>query len=113
MISYSGLEPRWSAMIGIIIHKQYWGTGFAFDAQEVLLRFLFLELGLRVVRIYTTSGRPHAIGLAEKSGFKVSARHRKSAFRGGEVYDTLIMDLLREEYFSNHSDLVDSLPQLV
>jgi RimJ/RimL family protein N-acetyltransferase len=113
MISYSGLQPRWSAMIGIMMHKQYWGTGFAFDAQKVLLKFLFLELGLRVVRIYTTSGRPHAIGLTKKSGFKVSARQRQAAYRGGDVYDTLIMDLLREEYFANHPNLVDNLPQLV
>jgi ribosomal-protein-alanine N-acetyltransferase len=113
MISYSNLEPRWSAMIGIMMDKNYWGTGFALDAQEVLLKFLFLELGLRVVRLYTSSSRPRAVGLAKKSGFRISARNRQAAFRAGEVSDTLIMDLLREEYFANHSDLVDNLPKLV
>lgn len=112
MISYSGLQPRWSAMIGIMMDKKYWGTGFAFDAQEVLLKFLFLELGLRVVRLYTSSGRSRAVGLAKKSGFRISARQRQAAFRASEVSDTLMMDLLREEYFANNSELVDNLPQL-
>ena len=26
-ISYSGLEPRWSATIGIMVPKRFWGTG--------------------------------------------------------------------------------------
>lgn len=65
MISYSGLRPRWSVMVGIIMDKKYWGTGFALDAQAVLRR--------------------------------------------GGVYDTLVMDLLREEYFANHPDFEDTL----
>jgi RimJ/RimL family protein N-acetyltransferase len=112
MISYSNLRPRWSAILGIMMDKQFWGTGFAFDAQEVLLKFVFLELGLRVVQIYTSGGRPHAINLAKKSGFRISGRQRQAAFRNGEVSDGLLMDLLREEYIANHPELVDNLPQL-
>lgn len=112
MISYSGLRPRWSAMLGIMLDKQYWGSGYASDAQEVLLKFLYLELGLRVIRIYTSSGKTHAINLAKKSGFRVSAGQRQAVFRKGEVNDALLMDLLREEYFANHTELVDNLPRL-
>lgn len=113
MISYYGLRPRWSVILGILMDKKIWGTGFAFDAQEVLLKFLFTELGLRVVRVFTTSGRPHAVNLAKKSGFIVTARQRQAVIRHGELYDTVMMDLLREEYFANHPDLVDNLPALV
>jgi len=112
MISYSRLRPRWSAMLGIMMDKKYWGSGFAFDAQEVVLKFLFLELGLRVIQIYTNSGRTHATNLAKKSGFRITARQRQAAFRNGEVNDTLLMDLLREEFFANHPELVDKLPRL-
>ena len=111
-ISYSGLRPRWSATIGIMIARKFWGSGFALDAQEVMLNFMFQELGLRVVRLYTHSGNPRAVGLAEKSGFKVSARQRQAIYKSGELYDNLIMDLLREEYFASHPDLVDYLPPL-
>jgi RimJ/RimL family protein N-acetyltransferase len=112
-ISYTGLHPRWSATIGVMIVKKFWGTGFAFDAQEVLLKFLFTELGLRVVRLYTHSGNPRAVGLAEKSGFKIAVRQRQAIFKNGELYDNLVMDLLREEYYELHPQLVDNLPNLV
>jgi RimJ/RimL family protein N-acetyltransferase len=111
-ISYTGLHPRWSAKIGVVIIKKFWGTGFALDAQEILLKFLFAELGLRVVRLYTHGGNPRAVGLAQKSGFKVSVRQREAIFKNGELYDNLVMDLLREEYFELHPKLVDNLPAL-
>ncbi len=111
-ISYSGLEPRWSATIGLVVEKKFWGTGFALDAQETLLNFLFVELGLRVIRLYTHSGNPRAVGLAEKSGFKIAARQRQSVFKSGELYDNIVMDLLREEYFIRHPQMVDNLPPL-
>jgi RimJ/RimL family protein N-acetyltransferase len=111
-ISYTGLEPRWSATIGLMIEKKFWGTGFALDAQETLVNFLFHELGLRVIRLYTHSGNPRAVGLAEKSGFKVSARQRQAIFKNGEIYDNIVMDLLREEYFERRPQLDDQLPSL-
>ena len=93
-----------------MIAKSFWGTGAALDAQEVLLKFLFVELGLRSVRLWTHSGNPRAIGLAEKSGFRIAARTREAVFKNGELLDNVVMDLLREEYFALHPELVDKLP---
>ena len=112
-ISYSGLEPRWDATVGIMIARKFWGRGFATDAQEVLLKFLFEELGVRVVRLWTQSGNPRAIGSAQKIGFKFGIRQRESVFKGGELFDNVGMDLLREEYYALHPDLSDNLPPLV
>lgn len=112
-ISYSEYEDRFSASIGIIIDKKFWGTGMAYDAQEVLLKFLFLELGCQVVRLWTESGKTYAVGLAKKSGFKISGELRNATYKGGTINNTLIMDLLREEYFALHPDLTDNLPHLV
>ena len=111
-ISYTGLEPRWSATIGLMVDKKFWGTGLAFDAQETLLKFLFAELGLRVIKLYTHSGNPRAVGLAEKSGFKISALQRQAIFKNGELFDNIVMDLLREEYFASRPHLEDHLPHL-
>jgi RimJ/RimL family protein N-acetyltransferase len=111
-ISYTGLKPRWAATIGLMVAKKFWGTGLAVDAQETLLKFLFLELGLRVVRLFTHSGNPRAVGLAQKSGFQISARQRQAIFKSGEIFDNIVMDLLREEYFARHSEMEDHLPPL-
>jgi len=40
-ISYTGLVPRWEVTIGIMLSRAYWGQGLAFEAQELLLQFLF------------------------------------------------------------------------
>jgi [ribosomal protein S5]-alanine N-acetyltransferase len=109
-VSYVWLEPRWSASIGIMVAKNFWGTGIALDAQEVLLKFLFEELGLRVARLYTHSGNQAAVKLAQKSGFQISGWQRKSIFKGGSLYDNLLMDMLREEYYQRHPDIRDNLP---
>ncbi len=111
-ISYSGLEPRWNVTIGIMTAKKFWGTGAAVDALKVLLLFLFEELGVRVVRLWTHTGNPRAIGSAEKLGFKLSFRQRESIFKGGNLYDNVSMDLLREEYYALHPALEDKLPDL-
>lgn len=112
-ISYTGLQPRWTAVIGIMLARKFWGSGFGYDAQEVMLKFLFEQLGLQVVRLFTHSGNPRAVGLAGKSGFKVSMRQREAIFKNGQVYDNLMMDLLREEYYERHPELTDHLPPLV
>ena len=74
-ISYTGLQPRWSTFIGIMLAKKFWGGGFAFDAQEVMLKFLFEELGLQrepVTRRTTASVErwvwPRNLGLRFRCG---------------------------------------------
>ncbi|MGD8456747.1 MAG: GNAT family protein [Anaerolineales bacterium] len=111
-IGYVNHEPRHAATIGIAVSRKFWGTGLAYDAQEVLLNFLFHELGLRVVRLWTNSGNPAAVDLAGRSGFKVSVRGREAVFRLGAVYDNLMMDLLREEFYQARPELKDNLPSL-
>jgi RimJ/RimL family protein N-acetyltransferase len=109
-VSYSNVNPRLSATIGIMIAKPFWGRGVALDAQEVLLQFLFHELGLRVVHLWTHSGNPRAIALAEKSGFCTTGRLREAMYKNGLLIDTVVMSLLREAYYGRHKDLSDLLP---
>jgi RimJ/RimL family protein N-acetyltransferase len=111
-IVYSGVEARWEATLGIMLAKKHWGGGYASDALETLLRFLFEELGLRVLRLWTHSGNPRAIGSAEKLGFKISYRQRQAVFKGGQLYDNIGMDLLREEYYKLHPELTDGMPKV-
>ena len=111
-ISYTSLKDRWSATIGIMTLKKFWGAGVAYDAQEVLLKFLFTELGLRVVRLWTHSGNPNAVRLAQRSGFQIAVRQRESVYKNGELHENLSLDLLRSEYFARHPELVDRLPEI-
>jgi len=111
-ISYYSYNPRYGVTIGIAIAKEFWSAGLAFDAMEVLLQFLFEELGVRVVRLWTTGSNEKAIALAQRSGFKVDAKLREAIIRRGRLTDNVTMDLLREEYYGLHPELEDHLPQL-
>lgn len=112
IIIYSWLNPRWSATLGIMVSKKFWGKNIAQDAQEVILKFVFHELGLRVARLFTHSGNKAAIKLAQKSGFQITVRQREAIFKNGVLYDNIVMDLLREEYYAQHPELTDGLPGL-
>ena len=79
------------------------------EACQLVLRFLFEELGLAVVRLWTQSGNARAVGSAKKLGFQIAARHRQAVFKGGEYHDNISMDLLREEWYALHPELEDKL----
>ena len=100
-VSYDEGPPRLSATIGISTLPEYWGKGHASEASELLLQFLFEERGVLVVRAWTQSGNKRAVKGAEKAGFTKSARMRQSAILEGQVHDTLMMDMLREEYYES------------
>ena len=109
-VSYTGEQHRMSTSIGIVVAQEFWGTGVAFDAQETLLRFLFGELGLREVHLWTHSGLPKAIALAERSGFAVCIHLREAVFKFGDLFDAVIMSLVREDYYARRPELADRLP---
>lgn len=111
-ITYYSYQPRHSVTFGIAIAKQFWSAGLAYDAQETLLHFLFEELGVRVVRLWTTGSNEQAIRLAKRSGFKIAYRLREAIIRRGKLADNVSMDMLREEYYALHPELEDHLPPL-
>jgi hypothetical protein len=50
--------------------------------------------------------------LAKRSGFQISATMRQNVYIHNEINDTLVVDLLREEYFARHPELEDNLPPI-
>ena len=109
MVSYSDVVDRMEASWGLAIDERFWGTGVALDAGDTLLRFLFEELGLRVVRLYTHTGNPRAVAAFGKLGFREAVRVPNAIFKSGRHADNLSMDLLREEWFALHPELEDRL----
>jgi ribosomal-protein-alanine N-acetyltransferase len=109
-ISYSDTTDRFSTTIGIALDTSVWGTGIATEATEMLLRFLFVELGMRVVRMWTQSGNGRMLGSARKLGFSVAVREREAMFKDGLMRDNMMLDMLREEWFALHPEEEDHLP---
>lgn len=109
-IGYMGLEPRFSASLGVMIAKHFWGTGYAYEANDLLLRFMFEELGLRVIRLWTHSLNHRAIALAGKLGFRMTVEFRRSVYREGQLGGAVVMDMTRQEFYASRPDLTDALP---
>jgi RimJ/RimL family protein N-acetyltransferase len=106
-ITYVDTTDRFDTIIGISTARPHWGSGGAHEASELLLRFLFEELGMRVVRLWTQSGNSRAV--AEKLGFREAIRVREAIWKAGSYHDNLGMDLLRGEWFALHPELTDRL----
>lgn len=109
MVTYSDVVDRFEASWGLTIDPRFWGTGVAHDAGDTLLRFLFEELGLRVVRLYTQTENERAVVAFRKLGFQEAVRTPDAVFKAGRHADNLSMDLLREEWYALHPELTDRL----
>ena len=111
-IGYSEGPLRFAASIGVITKIDFWGKGYAMEAHEILLEFLFEERGIQVVRLWTQAGGERAVKAAEKIGFKIQARSREGSIIGGKLVDGLYMDMLREEYYESRGKN-DHIPPIV
>ena len=107
--SYSEVIDRMEAAWGIAVDQRFWGSGVAHDAGDALLRFLFEELGLRVVRLYTQTENERAVAAFRKLGFREAVRVPLAIFKGGRHADNLSMDILREEWYAIHPHLEDRM----
>ena len=110
-IGHSEDHTRFAATVGIITGVDFWGKGYAMEAHEILLEFLFEERGVQVVRLWTQAGGERGVAAAEKLGFKIGARFREGCIIGGKLVDGLYMDMLREEYYKSRGK-EDHLPPI-
>ena len=89
-----------SAEIGYIVSPQERESGFAKEALQLLIRYLFLEMNLNKVYAQTASFNKASIKLLESLEFKLDGTLRQHHFYRGDLYDDLLYSLLRFEYGS-------------
>ena len=93
-----------SAELGIAIwNKKFWSKGYGTEAINLLLGYGFNFLNFHSIFLIVNEDNPRAIKTYEKVGFKHSARHRESLFQDGKFKDTLLMDILEDEFRERHS----------
>ena len=92
-----------AAMLGIVIgEKNYWGKGYGQDAIKLLLDYGFNLLNLNNIMLGTFSFNERAINCYRKVGFKEIGRRRQARIVGGKKYDTVLMDILAQEFESEY-----------
>ncbi|QUL52240.1 GNAT family N-acetyltransferase [Paenibacillus tritici] len=90
-----------NAKLGIFIgNKEFWGKGFGSDALRLLLDYGFNLLNLNNIMLGAFAFNERAIQCYKKVGFKEIGRRRQARIIGGVKYDSVLMDMLAEEFES-------------
>ena len=88
-----------SAEVGISIYNpEYWGKGYGVETLDLLLGFAFQDLNLNRVGLEVFDFNKRASKCYLKAGFKETGKRRKVRFIDGKYRDSILMDLLREEW---------------
>ena len=103
MIGTVGLENiNWldrTATLGIFIgDKEYRDKGYGTEAIKLILEYGFKYLKMHNIKLHLMSFNERALKCYKKCGFKEIGRRRESAFLDGKYYDTIIMDILENEF---------------
>jgi RimJ/RimL family protein N-acetyltransferase len=93
------LDPEWGlqAEIGVTLSPAYQHRGFATEAVEALLGYLFDTLSLHRVFASVDPGNRPSIRLFKGLGFRQEAHFRQSLWFRGEWVDDLIFAMLESE----------------
>lgn len=90
-----------SCSIGMLIGEaSSRGRGYGTEATRLLLDVAFTALGMHSVWLGVYSYNLAGIRAYEKAGFRHAGRRRESRLLNGEMYDLLLMDIVRDEFES-------------
>ncbi len=88
-----------NATLGIFIGEEdYRNNGYGTEAICLILEYGFNYLNLNNIDLKVMEFNPRAIECYRKCGFKEMGRRRKEKFINGKYYDTIYMDILKEEF---------------
>ena len=90
-----------SGTLGIMLgNEKYYGKSYGKEALMLLLDYGFSFLNLRNIVLYVFEYNEIAYNLYKKVGFKEVGRIRKRQELMGKFYDSIVMDILNEEFES-------------
>ncbi|WP_027633591.1 GNAT family N-acetyltransferase [Clostridium hydrogeniformans] len=85
--------------VGIMIgDKDYWGRGYGTDTMNTLIKFIFSNMNVNKIKLYTFSFNERAQRCYEKCGFKVEGILKEEVFKDGQYYDEVIMSIFKNQW---------------
>ncbi|HEX9762827.1 MAG TPA: GNAT family N-acetyltransferase [Acidimicrobiia bacterium] len=110
-----GCDMSWSgrtAELGYTFAKEQWGNGYAVEAVEALVRYLFEDLGVIRVCGSLHPDNPASAMVLERAGLLFEGHTRSSFWVGDEVSDDWIYGMTRSDW-ETWRDRPRNLPQEV
>ncbi|WP_026884843.1 GNAT family N-acetyltransferase [Clostridium akagii] len=90
-----------TSMLSILIgDKNLWNKGFGKEAITLLIDYAFNLINLNSVRLSVFSFNENAVKCYKSVGFKEVGRLRQAKIIGQIKYDSIVMDILAEEFRS-------------
>lgn len=87
-----------TAVLGIMVgEKDCWDKGYGEEAVRLMLRFAFLTLGLRKIRLSVFAPNQRAFRCYEKCGFVVEGVLHRQHLIDGEFVDEILMAAFRPD----------------
>lgn len=91
-------RPNRRAEIGFALAKEHWGQGWMTDGLTAFIEFAFSGLGLRRLEADVDPDNRASLALLERLGFRREGYLRERWIVGGEVFDSVFLGLLRDDW---------------
>lgn len=102
VIGNVGIRKRsvntYQADMGYEIDPREWGSGYATEAAEAILKFGFEQLRLHRIWAQAIATNTNSIHVLEKIGMRQEGHLRENEFFKGRFWDTVIYGILEEEW---------------
>lgn len=90
-------DPR-QASFSYLLHRQYWGHGYASEAMQALFTYGFRELGLHRISDTVDPANRASVRVLEKLGLRCEGHQRESQWIKGQWRDCLVYAVLDHEW---------------
>jgi RimJ/RimL family protein N-acetyltransferase len=102
---FASIDPHTgTGIFGYVLHRDYWGCGYATEASRALLDFGFDRLGLHRITATCDVENKASYRVLEKLGMRREGHFWKDALKRDEYRDTYLYAVLEEEW-SKHIEL--------
>ncbi|EHO08783.1 hypothetical protein HMPREF9714_02154 [Myroides odoratimimus CCUG 12901] len=81
------------------------GKGYAKEAVEVLLDYVFMELGLNRISATVLSNNESSLRVMNKLGFIREGCLREAVYKNGKYIDLISFSLLRKEFYQSTKNI--------
>jgi len=99
LIDTHNLDRRVGAFqYGVAVRPGHRRRGYAADAIQILIRYMFDELGYQKVNATVYSNNEASIRLHERLGFVLEGTIRRRVRSGGRLYDELYFGMTDDEF---------------
>ena len=103
-IFWPGRRAEFRIFIG---ENSYHNKGLGTQAGNLLLQYGFLKANMEVIHLGVNASNLGALNSYKKLGFVQEGVRRRYVYSWGEYHDAIMMSILREEYLSANSNLLD------